>query len=123
MNLKEAKQIMSLVSDRWYPELMCSDACVKFMQIMHVLGHESRHLKLTRPSTKPLQGHSSCEVKLNGDWICFDVAFDFCSGYSAQQMADNTPYLKKHPIYDTHHDELIELYNNIEYAPFQSYQI
>lgn len=118
MSYEEAEQIMHMVNKRWYPELMCSDVCVKFLQIMYIMGIKGRHLKLTRPSTEPLQGHSSAEIKLKGRWRLFDVAFDYCENKSAKKAE-----LRGHPIYKTHYEELIELYNNIEYASFKNIKI
>lgn len=81
--------------------------------IMASHGIKGRHVALTRPSTDPLQGHSVCEIEIDGKWILFDVAFNWTPGVSAAEVdAREHPHVIKHPQYL---DEFKELYANREY--------
>jgi hypothetical protein len=110
--MSRAKEIMGIVSEYWYPRVICSEACLKFIDAMKIFNVRGRMVALSRPSTHPLLGHSVCELYVDDKWVCFDVAFDFTNGCSVKELADDPRRLSRHPIWFTHNDELIELYKN-----------
>lgn len=139
MTYREAVKIMRIVKKYWYPKLMCSEACKKFLQIMYIFEVEGRYVALKRPSTNLItnpkspwpeeQGHSVCEIKLNDKWVYFDVAFNFATGNSVEEFSkDGHNLLVGHQLYtekyvdpkygDTRYEELMELYQNYSYGDF-----
>lgn len=111
-----AKALMDKVYAIFYPQLMCSDVCKIFLLLMREHGARGRLLGLTRANG---QGHSSCEINLGKRWVCFDVSYNYTPLVSAEQAsAEPEKYLAGHPIYNTHREELLELYANRTYHEF-----
>lgn len=60
---------------------MCGSYCAVFCALAYTLGFtESRSVACRHPTwtlEKPT-GHACCEVKVNGEWVMFDVLYDSC---------------------------------------------
>ena len=113
MNQTEANLAMRLISENFYPKYMCSIVSWMLIYIHRATGGKARFVALTRENG---QGHSICELKFSSKWVMYDVAYNFTTGYSAEQMHQRPSLLEGHPIYKMHLDEFKELFSNRRYV-------
>jgi SAM-dependent methyltransferase len=118
--MPEIKKNLILIMDdmykHFYPRLIYSDFCWLLADhATRVYNLSARQLNLTRPSCNPIQGHSVCELEIDGEWICFDPAYNVCLSRPAAKFHDDCFVFYPDYIKEKHYDEFKELFSNITY--------
>lgn len=108
-------EIMKVIFRNFFPAEACSLVSWRLIKIARELDLEARMCGLTRPSCDPIQGHSVCEIKIEGQWVCFDPAYNVCLCRPAEEFDDDCFIFYPEYIKGNHYDEFIELFSNITY--------
>lgn len=109
---KDLIRIMGILHRELYPQYMCSILSWILVYIAKILGYKSRCVGLTHPYRIPTEGHSVCEIMIDGKWICFDPAYNTCFYKSASQFGNDCIKFYPPEVRELKAKEFLELFSN-----------